>query len=73
MNVDETEDSYYSGHPGYKLGNRHDQSILSMLLNQQNFDYVDIVYNELSPYNFLNFCRRDQAYTFINSNKPNII
>ncbi len=70
MNVDETEDSYFSGKPGYKLGNRHDQSILSMLLNQGNYDYVDIVYNELNPYNFLNFCRKDVVYKFINSNTP---
>lgn len=70
MNVDETEESYYSRKPGRKLGNRHDQSVLSMILNQQNYNYVDILYNDLNPYNFLNFCRRDTIYNFINSNKP---
>lgn len=52
----------------YKLGCRHDQSILSILLNKRNWDYVDIIYNDISPYNFLNFCRKDVDYSFINSN-----
>lgn len=52
----------------YKLGCRHDQSILSILLNKENRDFVDIVYNDISPYNFLNFCRKDHEYKFINSN-----
>ncbi len=71
MNVDDTENSYFDGKPGTKLGNRHDQGILSLLLNQRNYDYVDILYNDISPYNFLNFCRRGIDYNFINSNtKP---
>lgn len=68
MNVDETENSYFDGKAGSKTGNRHDQGILSMLLNQLNYDYVDIIYNDISPYNFLNFCRKDANYSFINSN-----
>jgi hypothetical protein len=69
MNVDETEDSYYSGKPGRKLGNRHDQSVFSMLLNQADWSYCDIAYNDLSPYNFLNFCLPGHDYKFIKSNQ----
>ncbi len=53
---------------GFKLGHRHDQSILSVLLNKKDAYYVDIQYTEMNPYNFLNFCRKDLEYTFINSN-----
>jgi len=52
----------------HKLGIRHDQSILSVLLNKRDWNFVDIVYNDISPYNFLNFCRKDVNYSFINSN-----
>lgn len=60
--------SLWDSKEDYKLGCRHDQSILSILLNKRNWDYVDIVYNDISPYNFLNFCRKDVDYSFINSN-----
>jgi hypothetical protein len=70
MNVDETENKYWSGGPGYKLGNRHDQAILSVLLNKRNLNYCDILYNDISPYNLLNFCRKDVRYKFLNSNNP---
>ncbi len=73
MNVDETEDSFHSGKPGHKMGNRHDQSILSLLLNAADWYYCDIVYNELNPYNFLNFCIPNHNYTFINSNTGKIV
>lgn len=69
MNVDETEDNYFSGKPGRKLGNRHDQSVFSMLLNHADWKYCDIVYNDLSPYNFLNFCIPSHDYKFIKSNQ----
>jgi hypothetical protein len=62
------DESLWTGREKYKLGIRHDQSILSVLLNKRNWDYVDIVYNDISPYNFLNFCRKDVNYSFINSN-----
>lgn len=68
MNIDETEDDWYAGKPGHKMGNRHDQSILSLILNECNQSYCDIVYNELNPYNFLNFCLPGHDYKFINSN-----
>ncbi len=64
----ELEDSYWDVGNNSKLGNRHDQSILSMLLNQQNYSFVDIVYNDMNPHNFLNFCIPGHEYTFINSN-----
>jgi hypothetical protein len=62
------DDSLWKEKESYKLGIRHDQSILSILLNKRNWDFVDIVYNDISPYNFLNFCRKDVEYSFINSN-----
>lgn len=64
----EGDESLWHSREDYKLGCRHDQSILSILLNRRNWDYVDIVYNDISPYNFLNFCRKDHDYKFINSN-----
>jgi hypothetical protein len=60
--------SLWDNREGYKLGCRHDQSILSILLNKLDWNFVDIVYNDISPYNFLNFCRKDHDYKFINSN-----
>lgn len=68
MNVSEHERAYNDPTPK-KLGNRHDQSVLSMLLNQQDWKYCDIAYNDLSPYNFLNFCLPRHEYKFINSNR----
>jgi hypothetical protein len=65
------DESLWNNREDYKLGCRHDQSILSILLNKRNWNFVDIVYNHISPYNFLNFCRKDHDYKFINSNiKP---
>lgn len=64
----EGDESLWHAKEDYKLGQRSDQSILSILLNRRNWDYVDIVYNDISPYNFLNFCRKDVNYKFINSN-----
>ena len=60
--------SLWDSKEDFKLGCRHDQSILSILLNKRDWGYVDIVYNDISPYNFLNFCRKDHDYKFINSN-----
>lgn len=62
------DESFWHDKEDYKLGHRSDQSILSLLLNFENWDFVDIVYNDISPYNFLNFCRTDHDYKFINSN-----
>jgi len=51
-----------------KLGHRHDQSIVGLLLNKRNANLVDIVYNNINPYNFINFCRIGVNYKFIPSN-----
>ncbi|MES2428229.1 MAG: hypothetical protein V4560_14715 [Bacteroidota bacterium] len=67
MNVSEHERSYNDPTPT-NLGNRHDQSVLSLLLNRLDWKYCDIAYNDLSPYNFLNFCLPNHEYKFINSN-----
>lgn len=69
LNYSDVEDSYWDLKPGRKFGNRHDQSVLSMVLNQADFDYCDIVYNQLNPYNFLNYCIPGHEYKFINSNR----
>lgn len=62
------DESFWVEKEEFKLGHRSDQSILSVLLNKRDWKYVDIVYNEMSPYNFLNFCRKGEKYTFIGSN-----
>jgi len=67
-NISEHEDSYFDPGTMGKLGNRHDQSILSLILNTHDWNYCDIVYNDLNPYNFLNFCLPGHDYKFINSN-----
>lgn len=56
------------GKEGYKMGHRHDQSISGLLLNRRDAKLVDILYNDMNPYNFLQYCRTDVGYKFINSN-----
>lgn len=56
------------GKEGYKLGHRHDQSIAGLLLNKRNAKLVDILYNDMNPYNFLQYCRTDVGFRFIESN-----
>jgi hypothetical protein len=62
------DQTFWDEKEDFKLGCRHDQSILSILLNKLDWSFVDILYNNISPYNFLNFCRLDANYKFINSN-----
>ncbi len=50
-----------------KIGHRHDQSISGLLLNKTNQKFIDIIYNEMNPYNFLQFARKNQEYNFIES------
>lgn len=64
----EKESHAVFGEVGYKMGHRHDQSISGLLLNRMNQKLVDIIYNDLNPYNFLQFCRTDSKYEFIDSN-----
>jgi hypothetical protein len=64
----DTDDDTEYWKDSVQYGFRHDQSILSLLLNERNWDYVDIVYNDMHPYNFLNFCLKNHKYSFINSN-----
>ncbi len=58
------------GKEGYKMGHRHDQSISGLLLNKRNAKFVDILYNDMNPYNFLQYCRTDVGYKFIEGNQP---
>lgn len=60
--------SYWDAEDYKKLGSRADQSISGILINKYNYKLVDIVHTELNPYNFLNFCRTDKQYEFIDSN-----
>ena len=53
-----------------KVGHRHDQSISGLLLNKTNQKFVDILYNEMNPYNFLQFARKNTEYKFIESLPP---
>lgn len=64
------DDSYWNEEQEFKVGHRHDQSISGLLLNARNAKLVDILYNDISPYNFLQYCRPNQEYTFIDSNSP---
>lgn len=57
--------SFWEAESGSKIGHRHDQSISGLLLSAKNWKFVDIVYNQLNPYNFLNFCLPKHEYTFI--------
>lgn len=51
------------------IGFRHDQSISGLLMNKYNMKLVDIHYDTgIHTYNFLNFCRSDLSYNFIDSN-----
>jgi hypothetical protein len=63
-------DGYWQAESDRKIGHRHDQSISGLLLNARNADLVDILHNDMNPYNFLQFCRVGQEYNFINSNTP---
>ena len=55
------------GKEGYKMGCRHDQSILGLLLARNNHKFVDVDVNELHCANFLQFCRPGGDYNFIDS------
>lgn len=60
--------SFWTEEDGKKLGARADQSILGLLLCKYGYKMVDIFYNNLNPYNFLNFCRECVEYKFIDPN-----
>lgn len=68
----ENDDSFWQKENHNKMGHRHDQSISGLLLNSIGQNFVDIIYNDLHPYNFLNFCRKDTEYKFISGN-PKIV
>lgn len=53
-----------------KIGHRHDQSISGLLVNKMCNNLVEIPddTNGLHPYNLLNFCKKLETYTFVNSN-----
>lgn len=55
------------GKEGAKMGHRHDQSISGLLLNKRGAKLVDILYNDMNPYNFLQYCRTDVGFKFISS------
>ncbi len=63
-------DEYWQEEAEFKVGHRHDQSISGLLLNKRNAKLVDILHNDMNPYNFLQFCRVGQEYKFIDSNSP---
>lgn len=63
-------DEYWQAEADRKIGHRHDQSISGLLLNARNAKLVDILHNDMNPYNFLQFCRVGQEYKFIDSNTP---
>jgi hypothetical protein len=48
-----------------KMGHRHDQSISGLLVNNAGHKLIDILYNNMNPYNFLQYTRTDEVYSFI--------
>jgi len=65
--VTDNTDSYWKEEHDFKLGHRHDQSISGLLLNRKNQKLVDIIYNTISPYNFMQYARVGEEYSFIES------
>ena len=63
--IEESHDQF--GRDGYKMGCRHDQSILGLLLARDNHKFVDVEVKEIHCANFLQFCRPDAQYQFIDS------
>lgn len=61
--------SYWDQEDGKKLGHRSDQSVLGLLLCKFGYKMANIIYNDLNPYNFLNFCRECTEYTFVDPNE----
>lgn len=52
-----------------KMGHRHDQSVSGLLINKYGYKLIDIIYNTpFHTYNFLNFCKRNVNYKFIDPN-----
>ena len=60
--------TFWDEENSFKMGHRHDQSILGLLLSEKGYNFVDILYNDIAAYNFLNFCRKNVNYTFISGN-----
>lgn len=60
----EAESHPVFGTPGYKLGCRHDQSILGLLLAKSNHRFVEAETKDVHFANFLQYCRPDASYTF---------
>ena len=63
-------DEFWNAERDIKVGHRHDQSISGLLLNARNAKLVDVLHNDMNPHNFLQYCRVNQSYSFIDSNSP---
>jgi hypothetical protein len=61
--------SYWDEEENIKSGHRSDQSVLGLLLCKYGYKMVNILYNDMNPYNFLNFCRECTDYTFEDPNE----
>jgi hypothetical protein len=67
------EDNYdfWNAELGVKMGHRHDQSISGLLLNKRGAMLADMPpHDDVSPFNFTQFCRTDWDYKFISSINP---
>jgi hypothetical protein len=60
--------SFWEEEEDIKSGARADQSISGLLINKYGYKLIDILHTDLNPYNFLNFCRSDAQYKFIDPN-----
>lgn len=63
--------SYWNAEDGTKMGHRGDQSISGLLVNRDGYRCVELNHDfrGIPAYNFLNFCRTDIDYKFINPNE----
>ena len=68
--ANDTKDySFWDDEENSKMGCRHDQSISGLLINNIGNKLIDIVYSEINPYNFLNYCKKGYNYSFTNPNQ----
>lgn len=61
------DSSYWNTESDIKLGHRHDQSISGLLLSSIGHKFIKTLSNDMNPYNFLQFCRPNIEYEFMDS------
>lgn len=67
----EDDYSFWTEEDSVKIGHRHDQSVSGLLMNDEGRLLVDLLHNNLSPYNPIQYARKNQTYNFL-STEPNL-